>query len=254
MTAKNSLILLNPKYFNNKVQLSGNRRKSNQLIRLLKRNLTHPPSAGSLQELRDNVCFRASRISAKTSGGCIITLSGLIGREGASTVTLLLAMALSELRIRKVLFIDGSFDTEKFNLYKDIFGLSKVPAAETALNGELSFYNSAGNNLCFLFNQSMHPLDFFSNLELDSVLGIFKENFDYILFDMPPILKSSETKFLARKSDLFFLVLRPGKTLVTDLQRAKSSVADLGGQIGGVILNRQSLPIWARFFGKELFL
>lgn len=249
---KNSLSLVSTKYFNQKIRFSINRRRANQLVRTLKRTLASTNSARAIQDLRDSIYFRATG-AAEQESGVTMAIAGLVGKEGATTVSLLLALSLGELKKRKVLYVDGSCDPEKFTIYRELFNLTKIPAEEDDNLGAMSFYSAFGNNLCFLNVSNVTPLDFFSNVEFDRFLGDLKENFDFIIFDMPALNASSETKFLVPRVDLNLLVFVPGRTLAADVERGKKCVAELGGRIDGVILNRQTMPFWARFFGKDAF-
>jgi Mrp family chromosome partitioning ATPase len=227
-----------------------NKREGKLLMRTLRRNLNNQESAYTIQHMRDKIFFHAG----KTKGGKAIGLAGPQGKEGATSLSILLGLTLSELKRNRVVFIDGRMERKFFALYSEMFGLTKNALNYNNGCGYFQCYNTKNRNLCFLApGAEMDPLEIFSNTEFTHLVGDLREAFDYILFDLPPVLGSSETRMVLPYLDLFFLVCAAGKTTFAEVEKSKKIVGDSGGSIGGVVLNRQKVPLWAWLFGKDSF-
>lgn len=252
---KKSLSLVKYDFFSQPVRFSANRKKANRLVRVLKNSLEDSKALQTIHEVRDRIYFRTAKNPAGPAPRSSIALSGLVGGEGTTTVSLLLSLSLGDFNRSKILFVDGRLDRQNFVTYRELFGLTKNSFQYNNGFGYLQCYTARNRNLFFLGSQtSIEPIEFFFNPELKNLLSELKESFDHIIFDMPPVLNSSETRLLFNKVDFFYLVCVPLKTLIADIERCKKLVSEAGGTLSGVILNRQQVPFWTRFFGREAFL
>jgi Mrp family chromosome partitioning ATPase len=76
---------------------------------------------------------------------------------------------------------------------------------------------------------------------LEDVIDKLGQQFDHLLFDLPPVLAASDTITLAQLADGVVLVVQQG---VTSSTQVESAIDELGGDTLGVILNRfnSSIP------------
>lgn len=226
-------------------------REGQKLLRSIGATVNDPDAAAAVQRLRDLIFFHPSD---RARGGKTIGLAGPRGQEGTTSLSILLGLSLAELKRNRVVFIDGRLDRKSFRLYSDMFALQKNALDYNNGCGYFQCYSAREQNLCFLLpGGAVESLEFFSNEEMAHLLGDLREAFDYVIFDMPPVLKSSETRMLFPHLDLFFLVCAARRTEVSDVEKVKTIVADLGGSIRGVVLNRQKTPFWTSLFGKDAF-
>jgi Mrp family chromosome partitioning ATPase len=79
------------------------------------------------------------------------------------------------------------------------------------------------------------------------LLERFRNDFDMILIDTPPMLSVSDARVLGRLADAAVLVIRAGHTTRTDAQRAKERLVEDGIPVLGVILNRWNSKSKARY-------
>jgi capsular exopolysaccharide synthesis family protein len=161
--------------------------------------------------------------------------------DGKSTVALNLAIVLAERGTRKVLLIEA--DLHHPTLTKRL-GLEhhKLPGFAECLEGAMSNPLSAirrvepiGIHLLPAGSTNSHPTEL---LQSDAVLRImrsFREHFDWVLVDSPPVKPLSDALLLRQRTDATLLVIRAGRTLSTAVDEA---VALLGKKnILGMVLN-----------------
>ena len=250
--ATKSKNLVRSDVINRQVTFTGNKRRAKHLLKALTRSVDNPKVSQAIQHVRNQVYLNARGYRSEDTGR-IVANCGVVGGEGVTTVTLLLMMSLAELKHSRILYIDGAFDREKFVTVKELFSLKKVPTMSS--NGYfLQCYTAKNPGLCFMTSEvSLSPIKFFSDGEFESFVEELKGSFDYILFDMPPLLNSSETRLFVPYADVLYMTCIPGKTLVSDLERCKALATECGRAFDGAVLNRQRLPIWARLWGRDFF-
>ncbi|MGQ9482353.1 CpsD/CapB family tyrosine-protein kinase [Chloroflexus sp.] len=80
--------------------------------------------------------------------------------------------------------------------------------------------------------------------ELRMLLETLEAQFDYILFDLPAVLETSDTLALAALTSACALVVRHGVTPITEVQRALNDIKHV--PVLGVILNQAQIatPRW----------
>jgi Mrp family chromosome partitioning ATPase len=236
------------------VRFTRNRRRATSLLRSLRRSLGQPRTALFIQELRDRIHFRAQRKVGSPSTGCTIGISAANGGEETSALSLILAVGLSELNRNKILVVDGAFDGQNFQFYEELLKLRKVPFDLDESFGYLKLYSPENSNLYFLGGSpTVGAMDFFSSGELGRFLQRLKEAFNYVIFDMPPVRRASETRMLLPLVDFFYLVTVARKTTIQDIEYCKALSKEANKPIDGVILNRQYIPFWTRFIGREYY-
>jgi MinD-like ATPase involved in chromosome partitioning or flagellar assembly len=77
-------------------------------------------------------------------------------------------------------------------------------------------------------------------------LKALRWNFDYIIVDCPSLAVSSDATLLAPLIDGVAIVVQAGKTRRAQIQRARQTVENVGGEFLGFVLNqrRYSVPNW----------
>lgn len=223
-------------------------------VRPILRAVNDADLKNAIRDLRDNI-LRSTIQHGRHDNGLIIALAGVNGREGTSWLSFMLALSLGSFVHRKIAFLDGHFNNERFRAIRKIFNLSR---SELPLrNGDESFTvysNGAQPNIYFLVNEEVdHGLEFFSDKKLAPFLDEVRDNFDFTVIDMPPLLKDSSNVFLAPCVDDLYLVAAAGKTSMADVSRCVEAIKVEGAEISGVVLNKQKIPLWSRLFWKKYF-
>ena len=173
----------------------------------------------------------------------LIGVTGLSGGEGTSTVAGGLAASLSETGDGKVLLVDMNGDNPEMKPFFDgSADRSLLQALET--NDHLP---SAGENLYLAKGESgvpgslrIAPKRFY---ELMPVLRA--SDFDYIIFDLPPLQKSGATLALSGSMDKVLLMVEMEKSERNKLKRASSELVAAKANVA-VVPNkfRDDVPAW----------
>ena len=188
-------------------------------------------------------------------GGLTVAVAGPNGSEGSSFLSLMLALSLGNCSHRRVAIMDGHFNNQRFRALTDIFGLSRDSVTlSKAASQIMGYYNESQPNVYFLKNASAErEIDFFSDKQLNFFLSDLRQQFDFTIIDMPPLLKGASGIFIAPSVDRLYLVSQVGKTRQTEIERSIDLVQQAGGEVTGVVLNQQKTPLWSHVFWREFF-
>jgi len=206
---------------------------------------THLIGPGNSLEVADG--FRAVLASIIFAGAkegqrvLVITSAG--SGEGKTTAAANLAITLAKMN-RKVLLIDGDIRRPRLH---DIFGLDNTIGV-TELLGQANLKESVLDSAVLA---TMYPnlyvlpagpaavagADLLFSTSMPSLIGRYRERFDMVLIDTPPLLSMADARVLGRMSDAVILVARAGQTSRTAVQAAFRRLVDDQSHVLGVILN-----------------
>ncbi len=211
-----------------------------------------------VERFRDAVLLStvgAQKNPSKAPEGLTIALSGPKGGEGSSFLSLALAMSLGSCSHHRVAVLDGSFDEARFSALTDTLDLSKNSVSMNKGASEvLGYYNEQQPNVYFLKSASGESdVEFFSDKQLKFFLEDLRQQFDFTIIDMPPMLSGSSGIFLAPAVDRLYMVSSAGVTKTSDIARCVEIADMAGAEISGVVVNGQKAPVWSRAFWSEFF-
>jgi Mrp family chromosome partitioning ATPase len=224
------------------------------LLCALKRARSNRGLLEEVRRLRDFIILSTAR--DKTQAGVTVALTGPRGKEGTSFLCLLLGLSLGESAPRKVAIMDGRLNAEWFAVLADAFGLSIRSARfSNGMDHVSGYFNPACPNVHFLqSSKALDTVDFFSDEGLTEFLSEARSRFQFTIIDLPPLLREPSGSLVLPFVDRLYLVVEAGKTSRADLSRCDRAAREAGGQVRGVIINKQRTPFWARFFCRERFL
>jgi len=191
--------------------------------------------------LRDRILLHFEGVTRRPK---LIGLAGCNPGSGATTLAAGLAAALSETGEGKVLLVDLNLDhgsAHPFFQGKPSCGLAESLEQEKrsdSLVQDNLFVASANAP-----NGDMHPV--LSKKVVDLMPRLRASDFDYVIFDMPPISSTSSSFRLAGFMDQILLVMESGKSHRHAVQHAMSLLQHARMKVG-VILNRHRsyVPRW----------
>jgi non-specific protein-tyrosine kinase len=82
-----------------------------------------------------------------------------------------------------------------------------------------------------------NPSELLSSPQADSLFRKLKEQYNYIIWDCPPILPVTDVLIIGPKSEILTLVYRAGRTAKAALLRATEQMTAAHIKIKGLILN-----------------
>lgn len=183
----------------------------------------------------------------------LIAVTGLGKESGVSTTAAGLARSLSETGEGNVLLVDmtqrnGEGTAMPFSQGKAIADIDHILANQSSTKGENKlFVVSEGTSSEKLSRQLPQR---FSQL----VPKLKASNFDYIIFDMPPVSQISVTARLASSMDMVLMVVESEKTDREMAQRAASLLSKANANVG-VVLNKTKTYVPGKLFkDREFFL
>ncbi|HVX65009.1 MAG TPA: polysaccharide biosynthesis tyrosine autokinase [Bryobacteraceae bacterium] len=173
----------------------------------------------------------------------VLVLSSPAPREGKSTVTAHLAVALAETGCR-VLAIDADLRKPALHTLFDVdngAGLADLlrrrePVAET-FTGLL--HPTAVPNLTVLGSgrATLSETALLHSARLREVLAVARANYDAVLVDTPPMAAMADARIVARQADGVILVARAGHTSRDSLCSSSKRFLEDGTRLLGTILN-----------------
>ncbi len=172
----------------------------------------------------------------------VLVITSANSGEGKTTAAANLAMTLSKMQ-RKVLLIDGDIRSPRLH---QVFGLDNSTGVTDLLN-----HSGPKESLSEPVIQAVAPnlyvltagpaVEAGANLLFSSampaLIARYRERFDMVLIDTPPMLSMPDARVLGRISDGVVLVARSGKTSRAAVQAAFRRLVDDHSNVLGIILN-----------------
>ncbi|HNV87162.1 MAG TPA: polysaccharide biosynthesis tyrosine autokinase, partial [Candidatus Omnitrophota bacterium] len=185
--------------------------------------------------IRTNLAFGAGETSLK-----VLQFTSAVKGEGKSTSVVNLGISLAEAGLR-TLIVDG--DMRKPSIHH-ILELGKLPEGfSTALNGEkpwqeLVVSTKINNLFCITVGTiPKNPAELLSSKRLKELIEEFKEHYDMVLIDSPPVVSVADAPIIASNVEGTVLVARAGFIPRHLCLQAKHTLESVGGKIVGCILN-----------------
>jgi capsular exopolysaccharide synthesis family protein len=202
----------------------------------------------------DAEAYRSLRTSIQLSSlenqvrSIMITSSG--PGEGKSTTMSNLAVTLAQAG-KKTLVVDC--DMRRPVAHK-LLKIEREPGLAEVLEGKLDWHDqikpTVVENLFVLPAGSIpaNPSELIGRAHMGKILAEMKQEYDFILCDVPPILVVSDAALLASHLDGVLILVRSGIAISHDVVRAREQMERVGGKVLGAIFNAYSQG--ARGYGK----
>jgi Mrp family chromosome partitioning ATPase len=174
-----------------------------------------------------------------------IYIASCFNGEGKTVSAVSTAYALSSLSGKRVLLVDGNNSSPRLHT---LFGLKQTPGLSDCLGGSVPFSNicvpTAYAGLFFVPSGTTlnHNLSFFAD-QIGLILEEGARCFDYVVWDGASVLQNSQASALAELFDGMILVVECEKTKWEVVQMAREKIANSGGEIVGVAMNKRRFYI-----------
>ncbi|HEY1796201.1 MAG TPA: polysaccharide biosynthesis tyrosine autokinase [Stellaceae bacterium] len=192
----------------------------------------------------------------------VIQLTSAVPDEGKTTIALSLAASAAIAKI-KVLFIDADLrhptasrdlKAEKENGLVDLL-MGHVEESEV-----VRFHEGPGYWMLPAGSHTQNPTDLLSSDRMKSLIAGFRENFDLVVIDSPPVGPVIDPVVVAQLSDKIVLVVRWGSTA---RELVKQCLNHLPGQrkVAGVVFNhvndreaqKYGRPAYNYYYGNRYY-
>ncbi len=197
----------------------------------------NPERPHSMAEAYRNL--RASvRLAKRQDAGChCLMVTSSRPYEGKSTVATRLAISMASTGA-KVLLVDA--DMRKPTLHLQV-GESCERGLSSALEGEkgVRMTPTSYANLDFLSagGRPRNPGDLLHSPQLKEMVFAWRQAYDYVIFDTPPLGPVSDAVIVGELVDGIVLVVRDRFTTKANIKSALARLAPLTSKISGVVLN-----------------
>lgn len=165
--------------------------------------------------------------------------------SGKSTVASNLALCFAT-QGKKVLLVDADLRSpaihELYNV-RNNDGLSKLLTDKESTLGETIYHNHFEG--LSLLTSGVLPSNPAELLSSDRMLELIKEmewKFDFIIFDMPPVLTVADVQVLSLVTDGVLFVIAKGKDNKEEVTQAKEILSNVQANVIGAILNKTDRP------------
>ena len=193
-------------------------------------------AAEAYRTLRTNIQYSNIDDDIKT-----IVVTSALPEEGKTTVIANLAISIAYTG-KKVLVVDC--DLRKPRLHKK-FGLSNMKGFTNVLIGDSQFKST----LHFIENmENLHvltsgpippnPSELLGTKRMETLLESFRDQYDTVIIDAPPVGVVTDAAILATKVDGLIFVTAAGQTDVDTIKRSKELLENVKANILGVVLNK----------------
>ena len=201
--------------------------------------------------------FRALRTSLLLCGpqhAQVLAVTSALPEEGKSTVSSNLARAFAR-QGERVLQIDA--DLRKSSVRFDFVtgvkspGLGEVLADAVVPSQESPWLMVDGVHVIAAGAQSAFPSELLGSARLSELMKSWRQQFDRIIIDTPPVLSFTDAVLLARLADFALLVVRAGSTTAEAVIRAEESLRPAKPAAIAAVLNRMDFeaPGYRHYYG-----
>lgn len=188
----------------------------------------------------ENIRKLRRRVEQHMSEGKVLMVTSLLENEGKSTVAVNLALAMAQKHDR-VLLIDcdlrkpachAVLDQKKF-----ASGIKEVLQGKANLADSILRYKKTNMYMLLGRKNDRNTGDFIASERMDALLEWARENFDFIILDLPPMSAASDAEGMSSLADACLLVVRQNVSMAPALNKAISALEGQRSELLGCVLN-----------------
>ncbi|MBD2295924.1 polysaccharide biosynthesis tyrosine autokinase [Anabaena sphaerica FACHB-251] len=193
----------------------------------------HQQIAEIYRLLQVNLKFLSSEQALK-----VIVVTSAVLKEGKSTVSANLAVAIAQLG-RKVLLVDANM---RHPVQHQIWNINNTVGLSDVIVDQIEFEAAIQrgiDNLDVLTSGDIpfNPLSLLDSKRMVSLIEDFSQNYDFVIIDAPPLVVGVEALTLGKMTDGLLLVARPGIIDITSATTVKESLDKSKSNVLGLVIN-----------------
>lgn len=192
----------------------------------------------SLRGVRSSVMFAAPDLRKQ-----VLLVTSSVPGDGKTTFTVNFAITLAKAG-HKVLLLDADM---RRGTVTDYFGIGSEPGLSDVLAGQQHWsevmHRGPARSLMIVPRGSrvQNPGELLLSRAAAELVAEARKEFDYVIFDCPPVIGMDDAFSLVSHGDGFLFVFRMGETSLKVAKHAVAGIRQRGAQIVGLILNGISL-------------
>src|SRR5262249_43033070 len=202
----------------------------------------------------------AADIASAMKENKIMVVTSSVPREGKSTIASNLAQLMAHAG-KRVILVDG--DLRNLTLSRALVrgattGLLEVLANQVDLKEVL--YTDPRSGLVFLpavIDSSLaHTDEIIASKTFRRLLDELRQNYDYIIVDLPPLAPVSDARATAGMIDSYIYVIEWGRTRINVVEHQLAAAPELNDRLLGVVLSKANLKILTRYeqyYGRNYY-
>ena len=197
----------------------------------------HDPKSLLAEQYR---AFRMNLLALNRAGSprALLFTSSVKG-EGKSITTANVSLSLAERAETKVALVDADFRNPRQG---ELFGLGRGPGLSELLQGAVPLDRiitpTKVRNLYVIRagREPRNPSELLGSERLLNLIHALKSEFNYVLFDTPPVHPYTDSSTLSALVDGCVFVIRMDYSRREEIERSIKSIQDAGGQVIGTFL------------------
>ncbi|KQO62330.1 polysaccharide biosynthesis tyrosine autokinase [Curtobacterium sp. Leaf261] len=192
------------------------------------------PRAESFRTLRTNLQF----LDLEASSARTFVMTSSVESEGKSTTVANLAIALDSAGY-KVILIDADLRRPKIATYMNIegaVGLTDVLIGRAVIEDAAQPWGRGTMRVLPAGKIPPNPSELLGSRTMQLLIEQLETEYDFVLFDAPPLLPVTDGAILAKKASGALVVVAAGKTHRNQLAGAVSALENIGAPVAGFVL------------------
>jgi capsular exopolysaccharide synthesis family protein len=191
--------------------------------------------------------YRALRTSILLSSAArppqSIVVTSPLPQDGKTMTSINIAIVMAQ-QAKRVLLVDADLRRPSihraFQLRPEV-GLSDVLSGGASASSAI--LPTRQRNLFILPSGSIppQPSELLSAPLMQDLLRRWREDYDHIIIDSPPVLSVTDAVLMSVKADAVILVVRSGQTTTNAVRRARDLLTHVNANLLGVVLNAADL-------------
>ena len=170
----------------------------------------------------------------------VLVVTSSTAHEGKSSTSANIALTFAEAG-QKVLLIEADLRRPKLAEYLGLegaVGLTNILAGQVKSDDVIQSWGSTGLKVLGSGSIPPNPSELLGSQAMVDLIAELKKQFDLIVIDTPPLLPVTDAVIAATAADGALVVVRYGKTLRAEVDRAVGSLKAVDARVLGTILNR----------------
>lgn len=188
----------------------------------------------AMKTLRTNILYSGKDVK-------VILVTSYFPDEGKSDIALQLTRDLGSMGKQVLLFdadIRKSALVRRYSVNQEIKGLSQYLSGQAKKEEILYETNYENMHIVFAGPAAPNPAELLEQKLLTDLLTEFREKYDYIIVDTPPIGTVIDAAIVAKECDGAVLVIESDRVRYRDAQKIQEQLKKTGCRILGAVLNK----------------